>query len=181
MSDSEQKLRQALMKIAEVAQAAVDNGRDMDEDNGKPYGETARRPHTHAGGKNAQCSIKQLPGRLTEKAAKTAMSINPVNRVNFGPMGAVARGLVLSPAAIAVLVGKYWGKQPRRLTVSFMDGGLSDLRRRIIAHMNAWNQTAGVSFVETRGVGKVRISRNQPGIGPISAPTSCISRITGRH
>jgi len=75
----------------------------------------------------------------------------------------VARGLVLSPAAIAVLVGKYWGKQPRRLTVSFMDGGLSDLRRRIIAHMNAWNQTAGVSFVETRGVGKVRISRNQPG------------------
>ena len=29
--------------------------------------------------------------------------------------------------------------------------------------MNAWNQTAGVSFVETRGVGKVRISRNQAG------------------
>ena len=131
--------------------------------------------------KNAHCSIKQLPGRLAEKAAKTAMSINPVNRVNFGPMGAVARGLVLSPAAIAVLVGKYWGKQPRRLTVSFMDGGPSDLRRRIIAHMNAWNQTAGVSFVETRGVGKVRISRNQLVYWSISAPTSCISRTTGRH
>ena len=29
--------------------------------------------------------------------------------------------------------------------------------------MNAWSQTAGVSFVETRGVGKVRISRNQAG------------------
>ena len=32
--------------------------------------------------------------------------------------------------------------------------------------MNAWNQTAGVSFVETRGVGKVRISRNQAGYWP---------------
>ena len=93
MSDSEQKLRQALTKIAEAAQAAVDTGQYMDEDNGKPYGETARRPHTHAGGKNVHCSIKQLPGRLAEKAAKTAMSINPVNRVNFGPIGAVARGL----------------------------------------------------------------------------------------
>ncbi len=38
------------------------------------------------------------------------MSINPVNGVSFGPIGAVARGLVLSPAAIAVLVGKYWGR-----------------------------------------------------------------------
>jgi hypothetical protein len=84
MSDSEQKLRQAMMRIAEMSQAAVDGGQYMDEDNGKPYGETARRPHTHAGGKNAHCSIKQLPGRLAEKAAKSAMSINPMNRVNFG-------------------------------------------------------------------------------------------------
>src|SRR5207247_10086442 len=117
MSDSEQKLRQAMMRIAEVAQAAVDTGQYIDEDNGKPYSETARRPHTHAGGKNAHCSIKQLPARLAEKAAKTAMSINPVNRVNFGPIGAAARGLVLSPAAIALLDGKYWATQPRRLPV----------------------------------------------------------------
>src|SRR5512138_3660688 len=158
MSDSEQKLRQALMKIAAAAQTAVDNGQHVDEDNGK-NGETTGHYHVDAGGKNVHCSIKQLPSRLVEKAAKTAISINPVNRVNFGAMGAVARGFVLPPAAISVLVGKYWGPQPRQLTVSFLDGGPSDLRRRIIAHMNAWNQTAGVSFVETRGVGKVRISR----------------------
>jgi hypothetical protein len=165
MSDSEQKLRQALMKIAEAAQAAVDNGQYVDEDNGKngEAGGHSGHYHVDAGGKNVHCSIKQLPGRLAEKAAKTAMSINPVNRVNFGPIGTVARGLVLPPAAISVLVGKYWGPQPRQLTVSFLDGGPSDLRRRIIAHMNAWNQTAGVSFVETRGVGKVRVSRNQAG------------------
>ncbi|MCA1500256.1 M12 family metallopeptidase [Bradyrhizobium sp. NBAIM14] len=163
MSDSEQKLRQALMRIAEVAQAASDTGRYVDEDDKPNGGEAARRPHNHAGGKNAHCSIKQLPGRLAEKAAKTATTINPMNRVNFGAIGSVARGLVLSPAAIAVLVGKYWGPQQRRLTVSFLDGGPSDLRRRIIQHMNAWNQTAGISFVETRGVGKVRISRNQAG------------------
>jgi Astacin (Peptidase family M12A) len=163
MSDSEQKLRQALMKIAEAAQAAVNGGSYADEHNSKPHGETGRRPHVHAGGKNVHCSIKQLPGRLVEKAAKTATSINPLNRVNFGPLGSVARGLVLPPAAISVLIGKYWGPQQRRLTVSFLDGGPSDLRRRIIQHMNAWNQTAGISFVETRGVGKVRISRNQAG------------------
>jgi len=163
MSDSEQKLRQALTRIAEAAQAAVDNGQYMDEDNGKPDGETARHSHNDAGGKNVHCSIKQLPGRLVEKAAKTAMSINPVNGVSFGPLSAVARGLVLTPAAISVLINKYWGPQPRQLTVSFLDSGPPDLRRRIIQHMNAWSQTAGVSFVETRGVGKVRISRNQAG------------------
>ena len=69
------------------------------------------------------CSIKQLPGRLVEKAAKTAMSINPVNGVSFGPLSAVARGLVLTPAAISVLINKYWGPQPRQLTVSFLDSG----------------------------------------------------------
>lgn len=163
MSDSERKLRQALTRIAETAQAAVDAGQSMDEDNSRRSGETARHSHTVAGGKNAHCSIKQLPSRLVEKAARTAISINPVNRVNFGPIGAVARGLVLSPAAIAVLVSKYWGPQQRQLTVSFLDGGPSDLRRRIIQHMNAWNQTASISFVETSGVGNVRISRNQAG------------------
>jgi Astacin (Peptidase family M12A) len=162
-SSSEQKLRQALMKIAEVAQTAADSGRYTDDHDGKPHGDTARRSHGGAGGKNAHCSIKQLPGRLVEKAARTAISINPVNRVNLGPVGAVARGLVLSPAAIAVLVGKYWGPQQRQLTVSFLDGGPSDLRRRIIQHMNAWNQTGCISFVETSGVGAVRISRNQAG------------------
>src|SRR5262245_29657490 len=98
MSDSEKKLRQDLKKSAEVAQTATNTGRYKDEDYSKPHGETGRRSHGGAGGKNAHCSIKQLPGRLVEKAAKTAMSINPVNRVNFGPIGSVAHGLVLTPA-----------------------------------------------------------------------------------
>ncbi len=80
MSDSEQKLRQALMKIAEAAQAAVDTGQYMDEDNGKPYGETARRPHTDAGGKNAHCSIKQLPGRLVGEGRKNRNVNQPRER-----------------------------------------------------------------------------------------------------
>jgi hypothetical protein len=70
-------------------------------------------------------------------------------------MSAVARGLVLSPAL------QFW-RQIAAARHGQPDGN-HDLRRRIIAHMNAWNQTAGVSFVETRGVGKVRISRNQAG------------------
>ena len=58
------------MRIAEAAQAAVDNGQYMDEDNGKPHGETARHSHNDAGGKNAHCSIKQLPGRLAREGRK---------------------------------------------------------------------------------------------------------------
>ena len=161
MNDSEKKLRDAMLKIAAAAQAAVETGQYMDDDNGHPYGESTAG--YSRGGKNAHCSIKQLPGRLVQKAAKTAVSINPTNRVNFGPLRHGGPGSVLPPAAIAVLVGKYWGPQPRQLTVSFLDGGPNDLRGRIIEHMNAWNQTAGISFVETSGVGNVRISRNLAG------------------
>ena len=155
----------------------METGQYVEDDNGHPYGEST----SDTIGKNAHCSIKQLPGRLVQKAAKTAVSINPTNRVNFGPLAMVARGLVLPPAAIAVLVGKYWGPQPRQLTVSFLDGGPNDLRGRIIEHMNAWNQTAGISFVETSGVGNVRISRNLAGYWSYLGPTSCISPATGRH
>jgi Astacin (Peptidase family M12A) len=38
-----------------------------------------------------------------------------------------------------------------------------DLRARIVSHLNAWNRTAGISFVQTRGTGQVRISRGGGG------------------
>ena len=87
MNGSEKKLRDALLKIAAAAQAAVETGQYVEDDNGHPYGELT----SDTIGKNAHCSIKQLPGRLVQKAAKTAVSINPTNRVNFGPLAMVAR------------------------------------------------------------------------------------------
>jgi hypothetical protein len=62
-----------------------------------------------------------------------------------------------------VIVSKYWGPTPRRLTVSFVDNTPADLRAKIISHMNAWTKTACVSFVETQGSGNVRISRGSGG------------------
>jgi hypothetical protein len=64
---------------------------------------------------------------------------------------------------IAVLVAKYWGAKPRKLTVSFMDATPSNLRARILSHMNAWTKTGGISFAETNGIGDVRISRGPGG------------------
>ena len=48
---------------------------------------------------------------------------------SLGP-GAVADGQPLVPARIAVMVSKYWGPAPRRLTVSFMETTPADLRAR---------------------------------------------------
>jgi hypothetical protein len=39
----------------------------------------------------------------------------------------------------------------------------AELRARIVSHMNAWTQTARISFVETSGTGDVRISRGPGG------------------
>jgi hypothetical protein len=62
-------------------------------------------------------------------------------------------------AAIALITTKYWGPKALKLTVSFLDGPAADLRARIISHMNAWNKTANVQFVETGNGGQVRIAR----------------------
>lgn len=70
---------------------------------------------------------------------------------------------MLEPQRIAVLTSKYWGAKPRRLTVSFMETTPTDLRTRIISHMNAWTKTGGVSFAWTSGTGQIRISRGGGG------------------
>jgi hypothetical protein len=44
-----------------------------------------------------------------------------------------------------------------------MDSPSSELRRRIVGHLNAWNRCAGIRFVETQGTGQVRISRGAGG------------------
>jgi len=44
-----------------------------------------------------------------------------------------------------------------------MESTPADLRARIISHMNAWTATGCISFVETGGIGNVRISRGGGG------------------
>lgn len=105
------------------------------------------------------CRIMTLPTRLQEKAAKVAARDNPVN----APLSQTAIPGLEDPARLTLLTSKYWGPQPKQLTVSFLESTPADLRARIVSHMNAWNSAAGISFVETSHVGQVRISRGAGG------------------
>lgn len=107
------------------------------------------------------CRIMPLPERLWVKAAEVAVRINPVN----APLQELTVGgrLVAEPQRLTLVTSKYWGPQPKQLSVSFMESTPADLRARIVDHMNAWTQTAGISFAETAGTGDVRISRGPGG------------------
>jgi len=152
MSNSEAVLREALAKIAQIAgTAARDNYAGSNYEPGTLHGNRA--------GEMPSCTVKPLPKRLLHKAAQTARMINPVN----APLALGGMGMPLDPMRISVLTSKYWGPIPRKLTVSFMETTPSDLRARILQHMNAWTQTSCISFVETQQIGQVRISRGGGG------------------
>jgi hypothetical protein len=145
-----ENLREALLKISEIAGAVVRRS----EGNGHDHPDAAEQ---------AVCTPKSLPKHLQVRAAKTATDVNPVNAPVFGFVrddDALA-ALVSDPLHIAVLTSKYWGPTRRRLTVSFMDTTPADLRTRILSHMNAWS--CGIQFVPTSGTGQVRISRGGDG------------------
>ena len=156
MSENENRLREALAKIAEVASGAVD-GEDYNDE--YTDGDTSDQAP-----QEGVCTPKALPTRLLVAAAETATRLNPVNAPAYGAFAAMAADFeVMEPARIAVLTSKYWGPTPRRLTVSFMENTPANLRTRIISHMNAWTKTGCISFVETSGTGDVRISRGPGG------------------
>jgi hypothetical protein len=159
MSENENRLREALAKIAEVVSAAGKDGEDSNDEYSD--GDTADQAPQEG---KLVCTPKALPTRLLVKAAETATRINPINAPVSGAFAAMTADFqVMEPARIAVLTSKYWGPTPRRLTVSFMENAPANLRTRIISHMNAWTQTGCVSFVETSGTGDVRISRGPGG------------------
>jgi hypothetical protein len=145
-------LRHALSRIASVASSAINGGEfvsDEADDDTTAVAVPADAP---------ACVPKTLPDRLLAKAAALAAHLNPANAPFFGANQA-AFALTLDPMQLAVLTAKYWGPQPRKFTVSFMESTPSDVRTRIISHMNAWNKKIGMSFTETGGTGEVRISR----------------------
>jgi hypothetical protein len=149
MIGSEEQLHETLAKIAELVNTALHDG------------DSSRNGYVRDASEQF-CTLKSLPARLRVKAAQSAVRINPVNAPVFGPLAEVAADFRPEPMLIAVLTSKYWGTTPRQLTVSFMESTASDLRARILTHMNAWTKTECISFVETQGTGDVRISR-EPG------------------
>src|SRR5438876_775925 len=88
------------------------------------------------------CSPKSLPPDLLMRAARTAVEINPHNHPPIEHLTRIIPDFQLTPQRIALLTKKYWGIGGVRLTVSFLDNPPSDLRKRILQHMNAWSKTA---------------------------------------
>jgi len=151
---TDDKMRDALERIAGLARNA------LEMDNGTDTGD--HEVESNGAASYLTCVPRSLPKKLHVKAAKTATDINPVNAPSFAMFPATS-DIEITPEFIAVLTTKYWGPSQRRLTVSFLDGPSAELRRKIVGHMNAWNRTAGISFVETRATGQVRIARANSG------------------
>lgn len=105
------------------------------------------------------CTLKSLPRGKFVEAAQRARAINPVNHPPVERMRGIVRGFSPTPMRIAVLTTKYWGPTGTNLTVGFLDTPPTDLRKRILMHMNAWGKTANVSFTESRSEPQVRIAR----------------------
>jgi hypothetical protein len=150
MSEAMDKYRDTLAEIGRIAEQAV-NGPVTGSGPGLEYVSDAQ-----------SCMVQSLPPRLLTKAAEVAVRINPQNAPVLGAMIGAA-GLPLDPMHLTVLTSKYWGPQPRQLTVSFMGSTPQDLKARILQHMNAWSGCSCISFVLTNGTGDVRISRGAGG------------------
>jgi hypothetical protein len=105
------------------------------------------------------CSPRSLPDEQQQAAAQKAVEVNPLNHAPVDSLVSGARGFKPSPQSIAVMVKRYWGAGGVHLTVGFLDNPPADLRARIIQHMNAWNKTANVTFVESSTSPQVRIAR----------------------
>ncbi|WP_324670565.1 M12 family metallopeptidase [Hymenobacter sp. GOD-10R] len=157
-NDQEKQLREALLKIGEVLSSITGkDGAPVASPKGERSADGVLPPE------QLGCSIKSVPPRLAKLAADTALRVNPVNGPVLGRLADLKAPTDFQPQFLTVLVSKYWGPSPRRLTVSFMEPTPADLRARIVSHMNAWTRTTCISFAETTGVGIVRISRGAGG------------------
>src|SRR5687768_7300315 len=99
-------------------------------------------------GGEVSCMLKALPRDLQITAAQTAVTINPMNSPFAGVQAAPGSREVMGPLHIALLTQKKWGSKPRKLSVGFMESTPTDLRRRIVSHLNAWAKTSCVEFAE---------------------------------
>ena len=105
------------------------------------------------------CRPKSLPIEEFAAAQRRAIEINPENEQERRQVERTPIGRRGGERRIVVVVGRKWPKKGVRLSVSFLDTPPTDLRARILRHMNAWGEHANVEFTETEGTGKVRIGR----------------------
>jgi hypothetical protein len=105
------------------------------------------------------CKPKTLTPAQEALAVRRAIEINPANAATArtalrSPVG--RRG---GPRRLALLIENRWPKAGVDLSVQFLDNPASELRKRILLHMNEWSKTANIRFRETAETGLVRIAR----------------------
>ena len=107
------------------------------------------------------CTPKRLPENKWIQAAKKASEINPLNHPPIHRLTRVIPSFAPDKMSISVLTTKYWKTDGVTLTVGFMDGPPKSLQKRILSHLNAWNEKAKVRFAATDDSHpQVRIARN---------------------
>lgn len=109
------------------------------------------------------CTPRMIPPGEAVAAADAAVKINPMNQPNLEALSAMPGFSLPAPEHLAVVTSKYWGVGGVKLTVAFLDNPSKELRSKILSHMNAWNKTANVEFVETAQAedAQVRINRER--------------------
>jgi hypothetical protein len=105
------------------------------------------------------CRPKQLPQDKLIHAARRAVEINPMNHAPVERLASLMPGFAPTHMHLAVLIAKYWGPAGVHLSVGFLDNPPMALRKKILAHMNAWNKTANVKFSLSNTSPDVRIAR----------------------
>ncbi|OON68546.1 M12 family metallopeptidase [Hymenobacter sp. CRA2] len=167
MKKNKKQLRATLSHIRQLVDDVLHSLEHDSENNDFPNPEPADEDDSNQDGPQSQfigCSIRQLPQRLQQRAADTAIEVytknDPRKRLNM--LGLAQLGLT-DRLSLTLLTSKYWGKKTRQLTVSFMAPASQRLRRMILEHMNAWSRTTCISFAETKDVGTVRIAFDNTG------------------
>ncbi len=98
-------------------------------------------------------------------ARRRSIEINPANADLVREVERDAGGR-RGGRRLALLVGNRWPEAGVRLSVQFLDKPSKELRQRLLLHMNAWDKTANIRFVETKGTGHVRLARSDdPDLG----------------
>lgn len=95
------------------------------------------------------CTPKSLPDAMRIAAADHAIAVNPLNRPQVERAAGLLPAGTVNREFLAILTAKRWKTNGVRLTVGFMEATPTDLRDRILAHMNAWSKTANVQFTWT--------------------------------
>src|SRR5258708_30665901 len=105
------------------------------------------------------CTPKGLPSNMLVPAARKAVEINPSNHPRLDHLSLVMPGFAPTAERIAVVTKKFWHGGGIKLKVGFLDNPPSDLKKRILLHMNAWTKSSNVEFVESKSDPQVRIAR----------------------